>query len=141
MPWWDYLVPVALLAQGLVRKSLTRNSAIYHLMHDERWNDANFMAFGELFRAELDKIKVHGSEPSGFQILCDRLLWVEHHNPILPYPRRTQFLSNLIGVKPQDLPKNRILWMGSLCIRFYEKPEEGRLGFFNPDRLLNRLPY
>lgn len=95
MPWWDYLVPTALLAQGLIRHCLQPAAPIFHLTHDERWNDLNFMTFGKLFRAELEKVQKSISKTSSFHTAFERLLWIERHNPVFPYPRRTHFLKSL----------------------------------------------
>lgn len=141
MPWWDYLVPTKLLASGLKRQPLPSQASIYHLMHDERWNSSNFIEFGEIFRTELDKIASHTVKTPGYQILFDRLLWVEDNGPILPYPRRSQFVRNLMGRMPDDPILNRMFWMGTLCVRYYENPGEHRLSLLNFDRFINRLPF
>lgn len=49
-PWWDYYLPIALLAQG-VEVELTGQAFAYHLQHTERWNAELWQAMGERFRA------------------------------------------------------------------------------------------
>lgn len=47
-PWWDYFLPIALLAQG-VELELTTHPVAYHLRHDERWNMALWRAMGQRY--------------------------------------------------------------------------------------------
>lgn len=48
VPWWDHALPINALLAGLARKRVGR-PLVYHLKHEERWNIALWVQFGEKF--------------------------------------------------------------------------------------------
>ena len=51
-PWWDYVLPTALLANG-VRVSLLTTPFAFHLLHTERWNEQQWTSVGLHFVNEV----------------------------------------------------------------------------------------
>lgn len=72
MPWWDYFLPVALVASGVKARRLD-SSGIIHLRHLNRWDPNAGRRFGEEFlndmldlRAQMESGKVGNEEVTSF---------------------------------------------------------------------------
>jgi len=140
MPWWDHYFPVALLARNFQHIHLGRQSSIYHLDHDERWDMKRFFHFGYVFRSEIDKIASTGQISQGFATMKTRYEKIEQDIPHFPFPRRVNFFRNLFDFTPEDPTHNYMLWIAHGSLRLIEKPNDRPMAQFNPLRFFERLP-
>lgn len=141
MPWWDHYVPVFLTARGLRRRRFENTSRIYHLDHEERWDMERFFLFGNLFRKELDRLALRSDVSNSFTTMLRRIEKIELRNPHFPYPRRKNFLKNLLGIHPKDPLLNHMLWIAAGSLRLIENPADRSLARFSLSRFMHRLPF
>jgi hypothetical protein len=72
-PWWDYVLPTALLANG-VRVDLLTTPFAFHLLHNDRWNEQQWTSVGLHFVNATLELLSQAQATSGRAIdLRDRL--------------------------------------------------------------------
>lgn len=141
MPWWDHYIPVNCIRENFDQVQLNASSYAYHLVHDERWDMANFRKFGNLYRLELDRIRHTGDSRVGFETMMQRIAETEKKNIYFPYARRENFLPNLFRFKPKDRELNILYWIAFYNFRLMKFPDERPMPNLSLSRFIQRLPF